>query len=103
MFNTGKYKTYVDQMFYKGYAIFEIEGDDNNYELEIELENVDFEMDVKIVEAEILDNTFIAKATVGILPGKTIDVNLTFEDDKCNGFLKIPFVGKVKIKDAVKL
>lgn len=103
MLGVGKYKTYVDHMFFKGEAVFEIEYENGEYEFEIELENADFEMDVKILESEVLDNTLIAKATVGVLPGKTIDVNLTFEDDKCNGFLKIPFVGKIKIKDAVKL
>ena len=28
---------------------------------------------------------------------------LTFDEDGCNGYLKIPFVGKIKIKDAVKI
>lgn len=103
MIGIGKYKTCVDHMFYKGEAVFEIEYENGKYEFEIELENADFEIDVNILEAEELDDTLIAKATVGVLPGKTIDISLTFTDDKCNGFLKIPFVGKIKIKDAVKL
>lgn len=103
MIGVGKYKTHVEHMFFNGDAVFEIEYENGKYEFEIELDNADFELDVTIIEAEELDNTLLAKATVGVLPGKTIDISLTFEDNKCNGFLKIPFVGKIKIKDAVKI
>ena len=47
--------------------------------------------------------TLDAKATVAILPGKEIDIHLTFDEDGCNGYLKIPFVGKIKIKNAVRI
>ena len=103
MIGVGKYKVNIDHMFFQGEAIFEIEYENGKYEFEIEIENADFDFDIDITEAEEDGNTLYAKATVAILPGKTIDVNLTFEDDKCNGFLKIPFVGKIKIKDAVKI
>ena len=58
------------------------------------IENADFDMDITITEFEEDDDTLDAKATVAILPGKEIDVHLTFDDDGCNGYLKIPFVGK---------
>ncbi len=103
MIGVGKYKVNIDHMFYKGEAIFEIEFENGNYEFEIEIDNTDFDFDVKIVDFEEDDNILDAKAAVSILPGKEIDVHLTFEDDKCNGYLKIPFVGKIKIKDAVKI
>lgn len=103
MIGVGKYKVSVDHMFFKGDAVFEIEYKNGKYEFEIEIDNADFDMDVTILEAEEYDNTLDAKAMVAILPGKEIDIHLTFEDDKCNGYLKIPFVGKIKIKDAVKI
>ena len=90
-------------MFFKGEAVFEIDFKNNNYELEIEIDDADFDMDVTITEFEEDDDTLDAKATVAILPGKEIDVHLTFDDDGCNGYLKIPFVGKIKIKDAVRI
>ena len=92
MLGLGKYKVNIDHMFYTGVAIFEIKDDDGNYEIDIELKDVIVEVD-----------TIIAKAEIDEFPGKAVDVSLTFNDDKCNGFLKIPFVGKIKIKDAVKI
>lgn len=103
MIGIGKYKVNIDHMFYKGEAVFEIEFENGNYELDIEIDDADFDIDVTITEFEEDGDTLDAKAAVAILPGKEIDVHLTFEDNLCNGYLKIPFVGKIKIKDAVKI
>ncbi len=104
MIGLGKYKAKINNMFFKGDAIFELELEDGSYEMEIELQGADFDMpDFKLFDAKEDGNTFTAKATTSLLPGKEIDVELTFENDKCNGFLKIPFIGKIKIKDAVKI
>ncbi len=100
---TNKYKAKINNMFYKGDAVFGIICNDGKYGMEIDLEGAEFDMPVEIIEAEVVDTTFIAKATTSLLPEKNIDITLTFEDDKCNGFLKIPFIGKIKIKDAVKV
>ncbi len=100
---TNKYKAKINNMFFKGEAIFGMTKVDDKYGMEIDLVGEDFELPVEIVEAEVEDTTLIAKATTPLLPDKTVDVTLTFEDDKCNGFLKIPFIGKIKIKDAMKI
>lgn len=38
-----------------------------------------------------------------MLPGKDIVLNATFDGDTFEGVLKIPFVGKVKLKDGRRL
>ncbi len=104
MIGLGKYKAKINNMFFKGDAIFELENENGKYEMEIELQGADFDMpDFKLSDVAEDGNTLTAKATTSLLPGKDIDVELTFEDDKCNGFLKIPFIGKIKIKDAEKI
>lgn len=104
MIGLGKYKVKIDHMFYNGIAVFEIKNDDGKYEIDIELENDDFKMpDIELKDVIEEVDTIIAKAAIDEFPGKLVDVSLTFNDDKCNGFLKIPFVGKIKIKDAVKI
>ena len=100
---TNKYKAKINNMFFKGDAVFGMTCVDGKYGMEIDLEGAEFDMPVEITEAEIVDNTIIAKATTSLLPEKIIDITLTFEDDTCNGFLKIPFIGKIKIKDAIKI
>lgn len=100
---TNKYKAKINNMFFKGDAVFGITYNDGKYGMDIDLEGAEFDMPVEITEVIEDSETFIAKATTSLLPDRIIDMSLTFEDDKCNGFLKIPFIGKVKIKDAVKL
>lgn len=103
---TNKYKAKINNMFFKGDAVFGITYNDGKYGMEIDLEGAEFEMPVEIIEAQVEyaeENTLFAKATTPILPEKIIDITLIFEDDKCNGYLKIPFIGKIKIKDAVKV
>lgn len=104
MIGLGKYKANINNMFFKGEAIFELLDNDGKYDMTIDLKDADFDMpDFELFGAEEDGDTLTAKATTSLLPGKEIDVSLTFENDKCNGFLKIPFIGKIKIKDAVKL
>lgn len=104
MLGIGKYKAQINNMFFKGEAIFELKDKGGKYDIEIELEDADVDMpEIIISDTAEEDNTLTAKATSPMFPGKEVDICLTFEDDKCNGFLKIPFVGKVKIKDAVKI
>ena len=79
MLGIGKYKAQINNMFFKGEAIFELIDNGGKYDIKVELEDKDIDM------PEII----IAETSV--------------EDNKCNGFLKIPFVGKVKIKDAEKI
>lgn len=100
---TNKYKAKINNMFFKGDAVFGITYNDGKYGMDIDLEGAEFDMPVEITEVIEDSDTFIAKATTSLLPDRIIDMSLTFEDDECNGFLKIPFIGKVKIKDAVKL
>lgn len=100
---TNKYKAKINNMFFKGDAVFGITYNDGKYGMDIDLEGAEFDMPVEITEVIEDSDIFIAKATSSLLPERVIDITLTFEDDKCNGFLKIPFIGKVKIKDAVKL
>ncbi len=104
MLGIGKYKAQINNMFFKGEAIFELVDNGGKYDIKIDLEDKDIDMpEILIAETSVEDNTLLAKATSPEFPGKEVDISLTFEDNKCNGFLKIPFVGKVKIKDAEKI
>ncbi len=104
MIGLGKWQADVKNMFFSGKAILEIKDDGGKYGMDLELPDSDIEIpEIKIIEAEEESNILNAKAEVSLLPGKTIDVCLTFDDDVCNGFLKVPFVGKIKISNAAKI
>ena len=58
-------------------------------------------MTVKEVKEDGTDVTVTVQTSM--LPGKDIVLNATFDGDTFEGVLKIPFVGKVKLKDGRRL
>ncbi len=104
MLGIGKWQAEVKNMFFSGKAILEIKDDGGKYGMNLELPDSDLEIpEINIISAEEDGSTLLAKAEVSLLPGKEIDVNITFDGDVCNGFLKVPFVGKIKISNAAKI
>lgn len=104
MIGLGKWQADVKSMFFSGTAILDITDNSGEYGMALELpgQNIDIP-EIKILESEEDGDILNLKAEVSILPKKTIDVSLVFEGDTLNGSLKIPFIGKIKINDAVKV
>lgn len=98
MIGLGKWICHVDTMFFRGDAKLNLFDNNGEYGFELSIP------DMSIPEVSIHDvtedgNTLHAIANVDLLPGKDIDVTLTFDGDKVDGLLKVPFIGKIKLKD----
>lgn len=104
MIGLGKWKTDIDTIFFTGTAVLVIGEKDGKYTMSLELPDGDGDIpEIAVLKAEEDDDTLIAEVTADVMNGKAIDVSLTFKDDVCNGFLKIPFIGKIKIRNAEKV
>ncbi|MGN1316397.1 MAG: hypothetical protein ACI4VW_04965 [Acutalibacteraceae bacterium] len=103
MVGIGRYKVNIDRNFFKGNVILNISHNCGKYSFEIEADEIDFDTDITVLRAVENGNTLCAKAEIGAMPGKEIDVSLTFDGNECNGYFKVPYVGKIKINDAVKI
>ena len=57
----------------------------------------------KFPRAEFRSTDVTVTVQTSMLPGKDIVLNATFDGDTFEGVLKIPFVGKVKLKDGRRL
>lgn len=98
MIGIGKWVCHVDTMFFKGDARIRIFDDNGEYGFELSLPDMDIpEIVIKDVKED--GNTVTATATTDLLPGKDIGVKLTFDGDTFEGVLKVPFIGKIKLKD----
>ena len=98
MIGIGKWVCHVDTMFFRGDAHLSLFDNNGEYSFDLSLP------DMSIPEVVIKDvtedgNTLHAIANVDLLPGKDIDVTLTFDGDTFEGLLKVPFIGKIKLKD----
>ena len=103
MIGLGKWVGQVNTVFFGGKISVSILDKDGSYDFSIELpENVKSLPDVHFHDVKEEGNTLSAVAEVGMLPGKTIDISLTFDGDTMNGLLKVPFIGKVRLENFKK-
>ena len=98
MIGLGKWICHVDTMFFRGDARIRLFDDNGKYGFELTLPDMDIP-EVVIKDGTEDGNTLKAIANIDLLPGKDIDVTLTFDGDTFEGLLKVPFIGKIKLKD----
>ena len=102
MIGLGNWKFHVDTMFYRGDAILSIADKDGKYDVSIDITEIDVpEFSIYGIEQD--GNTITGLAQTDLLKGKEIPFSITFEDDTANGFLKVPFLGRIKLENGQKM
>jgi len=102
MIGIGKWKFFVDTMFYRGDAVLVISEKDGKPDIGLDMPGMDVP-DFSVSDMEYDGNTVTGNVQTSLLKGKNIPFSCTFEGDRANGFLKIPFIGKVKLNNGVKI
>lgn len=99
MIGLGKWACNVNTMFFSGEVKINIFDDNGAYGFDIDIPGIKIpEIDIKSVEED--DDTVYAVVQVpSLLPGKDIEMTVTFDEDDFDGFIKVPIIGKVKFKD----
>ena len=98
MIGLGTWACNVNTMFFSGEAKIKIFDNNGCYGFELEVPGVTVP-DITIKSVEEDDDTITAVVQTSLLPEKDIDLTVTFDGDEFDGFVKIPFLGKVKFKD----
>lgn len=102
MIGIGTWMCHVDTMLFKGDAKIKIYDNGGQYGFDLDVKDIDIpDIDVKDIVED--GDTLTATATTSMLPGKEIPITLTFDGDTVEGSLKVPFVGKVKLKNGRKI
>jgi len=102
MVGLGKWKFNVDTMFYRGDAFLSIGEKDGEYDIGLELPGMDVpDFSVNDIQAE--GNTVTGNVKTSLLRGKEIPFSYTFEGESASGFMKVPFMGKIKLNNGVKV
>ncbi len=102
MIGLGKWACTVNTMFFSGEVKLNVFDNNGEYGFELDIPGVDIP-DIEIKKVEEDEDTINAVVATSLLPGKDIEMSVTFDDDEFDGFLKIPFLGKVKLKDGRKI
>ena len=103
MIGLGKWGYNVNTVFLQGDVILTISDENGEYKIDVEID-AGFDMpDFRFYDFAEDGNTLTAKGEVSLLPGKLLELFLAFEGDVITGFLKIPYVGKIKINDGKRI
>lgn len=102
MIGLGKWACNVNTMFFSGEVKLRIFDDNGSYGFELDIPGVG-SPEIIVKKIEIEDETVTAVVQTSLLPEKDIDLHVNFDGDEFDGFLKIPFIGKVKFKDGHRI
>lgn len=104
MIGLGTWVTTVNMMVFKGDITIVISNKDGEYDIDFQLP--DKFKDVKIKTYDIVENgnTLSGKGEITMLPGKTLEAEVTFDGDTFTGVLRIPFLKRtIELKNGHKI
>ncbi len=102
MIGLGTWKFHVDTMLFKGDAIIKIFNNGGEYDFELDVKDVDIP-DISVKDINEDGDTLTAVGSTSMLPGKDIPISLTFSGDTVTGFVKVPLIGKIKLKEGTRI
>ena len=104
MIGLGKWAYNVNTVFITGLVTIGISDDNGAYKVEV----LGIETDADVPDFRFYDiveegDTLKGKGEVSLLPGSSLEMSLTFDGDAMTGYLKVPYLGKIKIKDGKRI
>lgn len=102
MIGLGNWACNVNTMFFTGEVKFKIFDDNGKYGFELNVPGITVP-DITVKEVKEDGNSVAATVQTSLLPDKDLELNVDFDGDCFDGFLKIPFLGKVKFKNGHRI
>ncbi len=102
MIGLGKWACNVNTMFFSGEAKIHVFDNNGEYGFELDVPGITVP-DIDVIKVEEDDDTVFAVIRTSLLPDKDIELTVTFDGDEFDGFVKVPFIGKVKFKDGHRI
>ena len=99
MLGLGKWTCMVDSMLFRGDVTMNIIEKNGNYDFELDLPGI--EIPSYTLKSVVEDNNSI-KAVISVdTLGKDAELEVNFDDavETFTGVLKVPFIGKIKLKN----
>lgn len=102
MVGLGRWACSVNSMFFSGEVKLNVFDDNGKYGFDIDIPGFKVpDIDVKEIIEE--DNTISATVQTSVLEGKDVNLFIEFDGDSFEGYIKIPFIGKIKLKNGCRI
>lgn len=102
MIGIGTWKCHVDTMMFAGDIKFRVADNGGQYEPSVLMDGPVPAYTIKSITEENGDTLHIV-ANVEMLKNRDIEITVTFNGDTCTGFVKVPFLGKIKLENGVRI
>ena len=102
MVGIGTWSCRVDTMFFSGSGTIKVFDDNGKYGFNLDIPGVKVP-DIEIKSVEENGNAVHAVVTSSVMPNKEMEIDVEFSDDTFTGFIKVPILGKVKLKDGKRI
>lgn len=102
MIGIGKWACSVDTMMFRAEAVVTISDNGGEYAFDIDAKGINVP-EYKVYNIEENGNTLSAVVSSPMLPGKEVPVCMTFEGDTVSGYVRVPVLGKVKLKNGKRI
>ncbi|MCR4616285.1 MAG: hypothetical protein K5756_09085 [Clostridiales bacterium] len=99
MLGLGTWIFDLDTMVYSGEGLVTISDDNGSYKFVAQTPDKQKTYNIAVRSASENGNTLDVIFGVSQLAGKDINASITFDGDTAEGFVKIPFIGKIKLKN----
>lgn len=103
MIGLGKWTGEIDTSVVKGSAIVEIKDNNGEYDFDLTVPSLKTLPKFTVYDVKEDGNRLLGKADVELMGKITIDIYVEINEDTFNGYIKIPFLGKVEIKNGRKI
>ena len=99
MIGIGKWTGELDTPLIKGSAVVTIAEKDGKYDFIISVPDVSNLPDFAVFDVKEDGDSLTGKAKLQLMGGITVDVFAEFHGDTFEGYIKIPFMGKIPISN----
>ena len=103
MIGLGKWTGDIDTSLLSGSATVEISDNNGEYDFSITVPSLKKLPNFRVFDIKEDGNQLSGKAEVDLMGKMIVDVCVEIDGDTFTGFFKVPFIGKIEIKNGRKI
>ncbi len=103
MIGLGKWTGDIETSFISGNAIVEITDKNGEYDFNVTVPSLKKLPHFTVYDVEENGNQLSGKAEIDLMGKMKVDVCVEIHDNTFTGYIKVPFIGKIEIKNGRKI
>lgn len=103
MIGLGKWTGEIETSIIRGSAVVDISDNNGEYAFSVSVPTMEALPDFTVYDIEEKGNCLSGKADIALMGKMTVEIFVEISGDRFEGYLKVPFFGKIEIKNGRKI